>query len=293
MNRIAARVSIPPIGLALLAIASMQGGAAFAKSLFPEVGAAGMLFMRVGFAAILLFVLWRPQWTSEVQNNFKLLCAFGIVLALMSLSFYEALDRIPLGIAAALEFTGPLGLAALKSKRKLDLLWVILAAIGLLLLAPIGGFVVDIWGIILALIAAFFLASYIVLSARVGKAIPGVEGLAWAMAIGGLLLMPIGVLSAGSTLLQPRVLIMGLGVAILSSALPYSLEMAALRSLPLNVFGVLKSLEPVAASLAGLLVLGETLTLRAILAIILISLAAAGVSRFRDRCGKKFSSSTS
>lgn len=283
MSRIAARISVPPIALALLAIASMQGGAAFAKSLFPEVGAGGVLFMRVGFAAILLFVLWRPKLTLQIRENFKLLCLFGIVMAVMSLSFYEALDRIPLGIASALEFTGPLGLAAFKSKRKLDLIWVILAAIGLLLLAPIGGFVLDIWGVILALIAAFCLAAYIVLSFRVGKVIPGVAGLAWAMAIGGLILMPIGILSAGSTLLQPRVLLLGLGVAILSSALPYSLEMVALRSLPLNVFGILKSLEPVAAALAGLLVLGEMLTLRATLAILLISLAAAGVSRFRDR----------
>ncbi|MEA5470300.1 EamA family transporter [Spirulina sp. 06S082] len=283
MSRIAASISVPPIALALLAIASMQGGAAFAKSLFPEVGAGGVLFMRVGFAAILLFVLWRPKLTLQIRENFKLLCLFGIVMAVMSLSFYQALDRIPLGIASALEFTGPLGLAAFKSKRKLDLIWVILAAIGLLLLAPIGGFVLDIWGVMLALIAAFCLAAYIVLSARVGKVIPGVAGLAWAMAIGGLILMPIGILSAGSTLLQPRVLLLGLGVAILSSALPYSLEMVALRSLPLNVFGILKSLEPVAAALAGLLVLGEMLTLRATLAILLISLAAAGVSRFRDR----------
>lgn len=283
INRIAERISVPPIPLALLAIASMQGGAAFAKSLFPEVGAGGMLFMRVGFAAILLFILWRPKFTLQIRENFKLLCLFGIVMAVMSLSFYEALDRIPLGIASAVEFTGPLGLAALKSQRKLDLIWVILAAIGLLLLAPIGGFILDIWGIILALIAAFCLATYIVLSARVGKVIPGVTGLAWAMGIGGLILMPIGIFSAGSALLQPRILLLGLSVAILSSALPYSLEMVALRSLPLNVFGVLKSLEPVAAALAGLLILGERLTLRAILAIVLISLAAAGVSRFRDR----------
>ena len=283
MNRIASRFSVPPIALALLAIASMQSGSALAKSLFPQVGAGGMLFMRVGFAAILLFVLWRPKFTPQIRENFQLLCLFGIVMAVMSLSFYEALDRIPLGIASALEFTGPLGLAAFKSKRKLDLLWVALAAIGLLLLAPIGGFVLDIWGVILALIAAFCLAAYIVLSARVGKTIPGVEGLAWAMVIGGSILMPIGILSAGTMLLQPHVLLLGLSVAILSSALPYSLEMAALRSLPLHVFGVLKSLEPVAAALAGLWVLGEMLTLRATLAILLISGAAAGVSRFRDR----------
>ncbi|MEM9540036.1 MAG: EamA family transporter [Cyanobacteria bacterium P01_E01_bin.42] len=276
-------IVVSPIALTLFAIASMQGGSAFAKSLFQEVGAGGILFMRVGFAAILLFLCWRPPFTPEIRANFKLLCLFGLVMAVMSLSFYEALDRIPLGIASAIEFTGPLGLAALKSQRKLDLIWVILAAIGLLLLAPIGGFVLDIWGILLALIAAFCLATYIVLSARVGKVIPGVAGLAWAMAIGGLILMPIGIFSTGSSLLQPRVLLLGLSVAILSSALPYALEMVALRSLPLNVFGVLKSLEPVAAAFAGLLILSERLTLRAILAIVLISLAAAGASRFRDR----------
>ncbi|NJN85059.1 MAG: EamA family transporter [Leptolyngbyaceae cyanobacterium SL_7_1] len=278
-----ARISLPPTGLVLLSIASMHCGAAFAKLLFPQVGAAGMVLMRVGFAALILFALRRPQWTPQIQAHLRTLASFGIVLALMNLAFYASLDRIPLGIAATLEFTGPLGLAALRSKRWLEALWVALAAIGVVLLAPIGDFTLDIWGIAFALIAGFFLALYIVLSAQVGQVIPGIDGLFWAMAIAALLLAPIGIASAGNALLQPHLLAVGLGVAVLSSTVPYSLELMALRSIPINTFGVLRSLEPMSAAIAGFLVLGEALTLRTLSAIVLISLAAAGASRFQSR----------
>jgi len=272
-----------PTGLAILAIISMPCGAAFGKLLFPQVGAAGTVFLRVGFAALILLILRRPKWTPETQKHLKLLAVFGLVLALLNLTFYEAIARIPLGIAVTLEFTGPLGLAALKTKRWLDLLWVMLAALGVLFLAPLGGVTLDPWGIAFALIAAFFWACYIVLSAQIGQVIPGIDGLCWAMAIGGILLAPIGIATAGSALLAPRSLTLGLGVALLSSVLPYSLEMIALRSIPINVFGVLQSLEPIVAAIAGFVVLKETLTLRSLLAIILISSAAAGISRFSGK----------
>jgi inner membrane transporter RhtA len=201
----------------------------------------------------------------------------------MNLAFYASIERIPLGIAATLEFTGPLGLAALKSKRWLEMLWIGMAALGVLLLAPIGGFALDGWGVTFALIAAVFLALYILLSAQVGQIMPGIDGLFWAMAIAALLLSPLGIASAGGALLQPRLLALGLGVAILSSTIPYSLELIALRSIPVNVFGVLRSLEPMSAAIAGFIVLRETLTLRSLLAIGLISVAAAGISRFRGK----------
>ena len=179
------------------------------------------------------------------------------------------------------ELAGPLGLAALKSRRRLDIVWVVLASVGVLLLAPMRGEALDGWGILFALMAAFFWAMYILLSAQVGKAVSGIEGLCWAMAVGTMLLAPVGIVSAGTALLQPRLLAIGFAVAILSSMIPYSLEMIALKSLPVNVFGVLKSLEPMSAAIAGLLVLGETLTAQSMLAIVLVSLAAAGTSRFR------------
>jgi len=281
MNRISAYASSHPTLLVLLAIASTPIGAAFSKSLFLEVGSGGMVFLRVGFAALSLFIICRPKWTDKIQQHTKILISFGAVLALMNFCFYAAIERIPLGIAVAIEFIGPLGLATLKSRRWLDILWVILAAGGLLLLAPIGGETLDPWGIFFALMAACFWAMYIMLSVQVGQSVSGIEGLCWAMAIGAVMLIPVGILSAGSALLQPRLLAIGFAVAILSSLIPYSLEMIALRSLPLNVFGILMSLEPMCAAIAGLVVLGEKLTLQSIIAIILVSIAAAGTSRFR------------
>lgn len=280
-NPIFTYASSHPTLLVILSIISIQIGAAFSKSLFPEVGSAGMVFLRVGFGAISLFALCRPKWTDKIQQNIKILIGFGVVMALMNLSFYAAIERIPIGIAVTLEFIGPLGLATMKSKRWLDLLWVLLACLGLLLLTPIGGETLDSWGVLLALIAACFWAMYILLSAQVGKSVPGIEGLCWAMVVGAIILAPVGIMSAGSALWQPRLLAIGFAVAILSSIIPYSLEMVALRSLPINVFGILMSLEPMCAAIAGLVVLGETLTLRSMVAIVLVSVAAAGTSQFR------------
>lgn len=275
VNRVGARISLPPVALVVFSIASMQLGAAFAKLLFSEVGPAGMVFMRVGFAAIILFTLFCPKWIPHAQLHFWILLGFGIALTLMNLSFYAAIERIPIGIAATLEFMGPLGLAALKSRRRLDLLWIFLALSGVLLLAPIRGEALDIRGVLFALAAAFCWAMYILLAAQVGQAVPGVDGLCWAMVIAAVLLAPIGIASAGSALLKPKILGVGFIVAMLSSLLPYSLELIALKSMPINVFGVLKSLEPMFAAIAGLLVLGETLTMQSTFAIALVSLAAA------------------
>ncbi|PZO42572.1 MAG: EamA family transporter [Shackletoniella antarctica] len=276
------QLSLPPTILVLFSIASMQVGAAFAKSLFPEVGPAGMVLMRVGFAAITLFFLCRPAWRFHTRHEIINLLSFGVVLSLMNLSFYAAIERIPVGIAATLEFIGPLGLATLKSRKKLDALWIVLAFAGILLLAPIRGDGLDIIGVFFALLAAIFWALYILLSAESGRAFPGVDGLCWAMIIAAFILSPIGIYSAGSTLLNPKVLMLGFAVAMLSSMIPYTLELIALKSLPVHVFGILKSLEPMAGAVAGLLILGETLTVQAVLAIILVSLAAAGASRFRE-----------
>ena len=197
----------------------------------------------------------------------------------MNYAFYEALDRLPLGVAVTLEFVGPLGVAVSGSRRALDLLWVALAAAGILLLADGGGGDTDALGVVLALTAGAFWAAYILIAARVGQALPGGAGLTLAMVIASAMLIPVGVADAGGALFEPEVLAIGAGVAMLSSAIPYSLELEALRRLPAHVFGVLMSLEPAMAALAGLVVLGEVLGAREIVAIGLVVAASAGAAR--------------
>ena len=275
--------AVPPTGLVLLSISSTQLGAAIAKSLFNELGSAGTVLLRVGFAALVLLLLWRPRLRGYVRANYFVVILFGLALAGMNLCFYSALERIPLGIAVTIEFVGPLAVAIAGSKRLLDLLWVLLAASGIVLLAPLGGRNLDPLGVVLALLAGSLWGTYILLSARVGRAFSGGTGLAIAMAVATLVLLPVGVLSGGAALLNPQLLTMGFGVALLSSALPYSLELEALRRLKTGVFGVLMSLEPAIAAAAGFVILDEKLEFRAITAILLVSLAAAGASRFRAR----------
>lgn len=279
--------SIPPTGLVLLAIGSTQLGAAIAKSLFHDLGPGGTVILRVGFAALVLLLLWRPQLRGYVRANYFVVILFGLTLGAMNFSFYSALERIPLGIAVTLEFVGPLGVAIAGSRRLIDLVWVVLAAVGILLLAPWGGANLDPIGVALALLAGSFWAAYILLGARVGRAFAGGAGLAIAMSIATLVFLPLGVLSGGAALLNPRLLAMGFGLALLSSAIPYSLELEALRRIPTSVFGVLMSLEPAIAAIVGFVILGEKLELRAIIAILLVTLATVGASLFRARGSSK------
>jgi inner membrane transporter RhtA len=204
---------------------------------------------------------------------------FGLALGGMNLAFYLALDRIPLGIAVTLEFVGPLGVAVYGSRRRLDLLWVVLAGAGVLLLSPIGGADLDMVGALLALTAGGLWAAYILLSARVGRAFPGGSGLVIAMLVAAVLLTPVGILSGGTELLRPTILAAGIGVALLSSAIPYSLELEALRRLPAHVFGVMMSLEPAAGALVGLVILNENIGLRGLSAVALVSVATVGATR--------------
>ena len=213
---------------------------------------------------------------------------FGLILALMNFSFYSALARIPLGIAVTVEFIGPLSVAVVGSRRALDVLWAVLAVGGILLFAPLGvlGAVpLDPLGLLLALVAGACWAIYILLTARVGRAFPGGTGLSLAMTVGAVALLPIGIASAGHALLDPRLLLLGAVVALLSSVVPYSLEMAALRRISPSAFGVLMSLEPAIAALVGWLVLREALELRAIIALVLVTTAAIGATRTDKRAG--------
>jgi inner membrane transporter RhtA len=270
---------IPPTLLVLGAVGSVQFGAAFAKTLFDEIGPGGTVFLRVAFAAIVLVAVWRPALRGRSSADWRLLLAFGFALVAMNLSYYEALNRIPLGIAVTFEFVGPLGVAVAGSRHALDLLWVALAAAGILLLSDFGTADLDRLGVALALLAGCFWAAYIVLSARVGQRFPGGQGLALAMAAGALMLAPVGAGDGGAELIGVEVLAIGFAVAILSSVIPYTLELEALRRMPAGVFGVLMSLEPAAATLAGFLVLGEELAARELLAIGLVVAASAGAAR--------------
>ena len=269
-----------PIGLLLCSIISVQFGSALAKSLFGELGPWGVVSLRVGFSALFFFVVWRLKWNANIRKNIGPIIAFGLILAAMNSTFYAAIDRIPLGIAITLEFTGPLGLAVLKSQRKLDLFWAVLAIAGVSLLAPVNGFTIDLLGMGLAVLAGIFWAIYILLAAKVGAQVSGIEGLAWALLVSSIVLLPIGIITAGSAFFDPKLLALGAGVALLSSAIPYSFEITALRSLPIKVFSIMLSLEPMMGVIAGLLILHERLSMRAIAACLLVSIAAAGAARF-------------
>jgi inner membrane transporter RhtA len=270
---------IPPTVLVVAAVSSVQFGAALAKSLFDEVGPGGTVFLRVLFAAVVLVAVWRPAVGGRSRLDWRLIAAFGLSLAALKLAFYEALERIPLGIAVTFEFVGPLGVAIAGSRRPLDLAWVVLAAAGIVLLSDFGSADLDGLGVALALLAGGFWAAYILLSARVGRRFPGGSGLALAMVAAAAMLVPVGVADAGGELLVPGVLAVGAAVAMLSSAIPYTLEMEALRRMPAGVFGVMMSIEPAVAALAGFIVLDEGLATREVVAILLVVAASAGAAR--------------
>jgi inner membrane transporter RhtA len=270
---------IPPTVLVVVAVSSVQFGAALAKSLFDEIGAGGTVFLRVLFAAVVLVAVWRPAVGGRSRVDWRLIALFGLSLAAMNLAFYQALERIPLGIAVTFEFVGPLGVAIVGSRRPLDLAWVVLAAAGIVLLSDFGSADLDGLGVALALVAGGFWAAYILLSARVGRTFPGGSGLALAMVAAAAMLVPVGVADAGGELLVPGVLAVGAAVAILSSAIPYTLEMEALRRMPAGVFGVMMSIEPAVAALAGFIVLDQGLATRELVAILLVVAASAGAAR--------------
>lgn len=268
------------VAMVLTAATSIQFGAAFAVTLFEALGAGGATLLRLGWASLILVVLWRPRLRGQPAGALSTALQFGLALGLMNWSFYEAIERIPLGVAVTLEFVGPLGVAVFGSRRPRDLVWVALAAAGILLLgeAAAGGRL-DVAGVALALFAGTCWAAYIVLGARTGAALAGGRGLAIAMVVAALVALPAGVLQAGSRLLEPELLAAGLVVALASSVIPYSLELEVLRRLPAAVFGVLMSLEPALAALAGFLVLGQQLGAVEVVAIGLVVLASAGAAR--------------
>ncbi len=274
---------VPPVALVLTGIGSVQFGAALATTLFDELGPSGTTLLRLVFAATILVVLWRPRPRDYTWAQLKLAGLFGLVLGFMNLTFYLALDRLPLGVAVTIEFVGPLGVAVATSRRRADLAWAALAAGGIVLLADPGGGSIDSLGLVLILLAAGCWAAYIVLSQRAGPSFEGGRGLAMAMVVAALVPLVPGLIGGGNDLLHPHFLLLAFGVAILSSVIPYSLEFEALRRMPTHVFGVLMSLEPGVAALAGFLVLGQALGIRELVAIALVVLASVGVTRASAR----------
>ena len=268
-----------PVVLVAGAIVSVQTGAAVAFKLFDELGPAGTVLLRVGLAAAILGALWRPAMRGHSRDAVRSALLFGFVLAAMNLSFYAGLERVPLGIAVTLEFVGPLGVALAGSRRALDLVWVGLAAGGILLLSPDLGDGLDAVGAGLCLLAGCFWAAYIVLSERVGRAFERGEGLALALGFASVLLLAPGIAQGGADLLEPGLLAAGLAVALLSSAIPYSLELEALRHLPTGTFGVLMSMEPAAAALVGFVALDQGLAATEALAVAMVVAASAGALR--------------
>jgi inner membrane transporter RhtA len=287
----------PAAALVATGACSVQFGAAIATHLFARVGPVGAVTLRLSIGAAVLATLLRPglrgrdggRWRSTgppplpsrpklrsiPRADLAVAVGFGLVLAGMNLSFYEAIARIPLGVAVTIEFSGPLALALIGSRRLTDLLWAVLAGAGVALFTSSGGHL-DPVGVGLAFLAGIGWIGYILLSQQTGRRFDTRTGLTLAMAAGAVVLMPVGLAVAGAALFQPRVLLLGAGVAVLSSVLPYSLELVALRQVTPRAFGVLLSVDPAMAALAGLVVLGQHLTARELAALLLVSLANLG-----------------
>jgi inner membrane transporter RhtA len=269
----------PSPALVLGAIASVQFGAAIATTLFHSIGPGGAVWLRLLFGTLILVPLWRPRWRGRPRRELFLAFLFGLVLACMNFTFYSAIHRIPLGIAVTFEFVGPLAVAIFGSRRPLDLVWVALAAAGILALTRGGVQHLDALGVALALLAGGFWAAYILINARVGRAFEGGTGLSLAMCVATVLMIPVGIAQGGANLLEPRSLLLGAGVGLLSSAIPYSFENEALRRIDPGVFGVLMSIEPAMAALAGFLLLGQGLAGREVVGIALVVAASVGAAR--------------
>ncbi|MFD3326244.1 DMT family transporter [Streptomyces sp. NPDC058701] len=277
-----------PVALVVAAGVSVQFGAALAVTIMPRAGAAGVVTLRLAAAALVLLVLCRPKVRGYSRADWGTVLAFGVTMAGMNGLFYQAVDRIPLGPAVTLEVLGPLALSVIVSRRLVNLLWAGLALGGVVLLSGHGGGglgfgSLDPAGAAFALGAGVMWAAYIVFSARTGRRFPQADGLALAMAVAALLSLPLGVFEAGSALLVPSTLALGLGVAVLSSVLPYTLELLALRRLPAPTFAILMSLEPAIAATAGFLVLHQALSAVDALAIALVIAASMGAVRSQTR----------
>lgn len=270
--------AVPPPVLLLVSIVSIQLGAAVAVNLFPVLGPVATAFLRLAFSAVLLLAATRRTVDWSARRHAGALLLYGAILGVMNLSFYGAIERIPLGIAVAIEFIGPLGLAAATSRRRLDFAWIGLAVLGIVLLAPEIGSSLDPLGVALAGVTGLCWASFTVMSQRIGRVLPGHSGLAIAMAVAALVVLPVELAVGGLGGLDLGVLAAVLAVAVLSTALPLSLEFEALKRMTARTYGILVTLEPVAAAIVGAILLGQALGVPALLAVGCVTVAALGVT---------------
>jgi inner membrane transporter RhtA len=265
--------------MVLGSIFSIQVGSAIATELFADVGPAGVVFMRAAVSAVLLWAIWRPGLRVPPEHR-RIVLLFGVVLAGMNLCFYESIARIPLGTAVTVEFIGPLGAALIASRRRRDWIWAGLAGAGIVLLTGgIGAEDLDVVGLLLAFFAGIFWGSYILLGTRVGEHTKGGSVLVVPMLISTVLVAPFGIAGGGMDLLDPTVLAIGIGVGVLSSAIPFSLEIEAMRRLPSSAFGVMMSLEPAVAATVGFILLDQGMAAAEVVAILLVVAASAGALR--------------
>ncbi|MGN6503903.1 MAG: EamA family transporter [Pseudolysinimonas sp.] len=279
MSGRAARAPFLAAGMVVLGSISVEVGAALAVSIFPRTGPIGIVTLRLVFAALVLLIAFRPAVRGRTRGDWLTVASFGLVLGSMNVLFYLALDRLPLGATVTLEYLGPLILSVVIARRASAWLWAVLALGGVVLLSRGGFDHLDPLGIVLALGAGTCWVGYILLSVRTGQRFGRLDGLAIAMAVAALAALPRGAVSAGAVLLDPGILLIGLGVALLSSAIPYGLEMLALRRLPAATFSILLSLAPAIAAVAGLVILQQPLTVLDAVAILLVVVASMGAVR--------------
>jgi inner membrane transporter RhtA len=270
--------AIPPPGLLLISIVSIQLGAAAAVNLFPALGTVATAFLRLAFAAVLLLAATRRTIAWSHRRQARALLLYGAILGVMNMSFYGAIARIPLGIAVAIEFIGPLGLAAATSRRARDFAWIGLAVLGIVLQTPQIGTALDPLGVALAGFTGLCWAAFTVMTQRIGRALPGNSGLAIGMAVAALVVLPVALVVGGLGRLDLGLLGGALAVAILSTALPLSLEFEALKRMSARAYGILVTLEPVVAAIVGALLLGQAMGLQGLLAVACVTAAALGVT---------------
>jgi len=270
-------------GLVVVGLACQEVGAAFAVGLFPHLGPLGVVMLRLVFSALVLLAIARPRVRGHSRSAWAAVVRFGVVLALMNALFYLALERLPLGVTVTIEVLGPLALSVITSRRSVAWLWAAIALAGVVALGGGGWDRLDALGVMFALGAAASWAGYILASARVGAEFPRLDGLALGMSVGAVLALPFGVVAAGGALMRADLLAVGAAVAVLSSTIPYAMELVALRRLAASAFSILMSLAPAVAALAGFVLLGQRLAWLELIGIALVIAASIGAVRTAGR----------
>ncbi|MEO8240314.1 MAG: DMT family transporter [Flavobacterium sp.] len=270
------KLNLSPVPAVLLSIISVQCGAAIAKSLFPAIGSVGTTSIRIGISAIILLLVYRPNLFQITPKQWKIVVPYGLSLGAMNLIFYLAIERIPIALAVTLEFIGPLLVAIIGSRRLIDYCWVLLAAAGIILIAPWSNERINPLGVLFALIAGALWAAYIVLGGKISKIMNSGQAVSTGMLFAAVLILPFNFYETGLANLTPKLFGMGIALALLSSAIPFTLEMKALGQLPPRTFSILMSLEPAAAAICAFIFLHENLTFYEVLAVVCVVIASAG-----------------